>query len=127
MGFDSLDFFFVFDVWPGFGFVPERLACSPTYPGSAIVDRGNLTFTFVDDLQNMMMVGTRNQGAFSVCLMPTGEEVNLAPLTKFVFSCRFDVDVQVHIISLNILATWTPRTNYMTVYILFSLYPNTYD
>ena len=48
MGFDKLDFLI-------FGLVPERPSCPPPYPGSAIVDRGNRTFTFVDDLQNMMV------------------------------------------------------------------------
>jgi len=93
---------------------------------------GNRTFTFVIDLQNMMMVGTRNQdhhGAFSVCLKPTGEEIRLAPLTKFIFSCKSDVGVQVHV---NILATWTLRTNirpctYFFFCLLLLPYLNTYD
>jgi len=79
-----------------------------------------------------MMVRTRNQdhhGAFSVCLKPTGEEIRLAPLTKFIFSRKSDVGVQVHV---NFLATWTLRINYTTVYIPFFFllllqYLNTYD
>ena len=79
-----------------FGLVPERPPCSQNCPGSAIVDRGNQMFTFVDDLPNMMTVRTRNQdhhGAFSVCLKPTGEEIELAPLANFIFSCKFNVGV----------------------------------
>ena len=109
MGFDKLDFLIS-------GLVPERPPCSPIYPGSAIVDRGKRTLTFVDDLQNMMTVRTRNQdhhGAFSVCLKPTSEEIELAPLTKFIISCKFDVGVHTtgtcHFL---VCLTSTPRTNY---------------
>ena len=114
-----------------FGLVPERPPCSPIYPGSAIVDRGKRTLTFVDDLQNMMTVHTRNQdhhGAFSVCLKPTSEEIELAPLTKFIISCKFDVGVHTtgtcHFL---VCLTSTPRTNYTYFFLLLLPYLNTYD